>query len=272
MENPDARTIYRHRLPTRLWHWTNALALLILLMSGLMIFNAHPRLYWGKYGANFDTPWLQIGSTATGGHVVVGPVEVPTGGVLGRWKDKQGIERTRAFPWWATLPSDYSLAAARRWHFLFACVLVLSGLGFVIASLVNRHLQRDLAPTRKDLRPAHIWEDIKDHFRLKFHDADDPGRYNTLQKFSYLGVIFGLIPLMVLTGLTMSPGFNSTLPWLLDLFGGRQSARSIHFLCAFGLLGFFFVHIVMVVLAGPVNEVRSIVTGWYRPPAERSHD
>ena len=81
-------------------------------------------------------------------------------------------------------------------------------------------------------------------------------------------MIFALIPLMILTGLTMSPGFDAAFPWLLDLFGGRQSARSIHFLCAFGLLGFIVVHLVMVVLAGPVNEIRSMLSGWFRVPPE----
>lgn len=263
---------YRHRLPTRLWHWLNALAVFILLMSGLMIFNAHPRLYWGRYGANFDHAWLQIGPTATGGHLVVGPIDVPTTGVLGRWHDAQGRVQTRAFPYWATLPSHYSLAGARRWHFLFAWVLGLSGAAFVVASLVNRHFRRDLVPTRSELRPRHLWADIKDHARLRLPTGDAAGRYNILQKLSYDVVIFGLIPLMILTGLTMGPGFDATFPWLLVLFGGRQSARSLHFLAASGLLGFIVVHLVMVVLAGPVREIRSMLTGWVRlPPARRRH-
>jgi thiosulfate reductase cytochrome b subunit len=91
-------------------------------------------------------------------------------------------------------------------------------------------------------------------------------RYNTLQKLSYFGVIFLLLPVVILTGLTMSPGMDAAWPWLLDLFGGRQSARSIHFIVAFLLVLFVLVHVVMVVLAGPVNEVRSMLTGWYRVP------
>ena len=260
--------LYRHRLPTRLWHWLNALSIFILLMSGLMIFNAHPRLYWGRYGANYDTAWLQIGPSATGGQIVLGRVALPTTGVLGRWTDRNGAVQTRAFPWWATLPSSYSLAGARRWHFLFAWVLVLGGVAYAIASLLNRHFRRDLLPTAEELRPRHIWRDIRDHARLRLPTGDAAGRYNILQKLAYDLVIFLLIPLMILTGLTMSPGFNATLPWLLDLFGGRQSARSIHFLCAMGLLGFIVVHLAMVVVAGPVNEVRSMVTGWFRPPPE----
>ena len=252
-----------------MWHWLNALTLLILLMSGLMIFNAHPRLYWGRYGANFDRPWLQIGATPSGGgHVVIGSASVPTTGVLGHWKDQQGNIQTRAFPWWATLPSRYSLAGARRWHFLFAWVLVLGGFAYVVASLLNRHFRRDLLPTREEIKPRHIWQDIKDHARLRLPTGDAAGRYNILQKLSYDLVIFVLIPLMILTGLSMGPGFNAAFPWALALFGGRQSARSLHFLSAMGLLGFTIVHLVMVVLAGPVNELRSMITGWFRPPPE----
>ena len=261
--------LYRHRLPTRLWHWLNALSVFILLMSGLMIFNAHPRLYWGKYGANFDRPWLVIGPTPTGGRVVIGTVAIPTTGVLGRWKDKDGHVQTRAFPYWATIPSRYSLAGARRWHFVFAWMLGLSGLGYVIASLINRHFKRDLLPSREELKPRHIWADIKDHARLRLPTGDKAARYNILQKLAYVSVVFVAIPLMVATGLTMGPGFNATFPWLLDLFGGRQSARSIHFLCAFALLAFIIVHLVMVLLAGPLNELRSMITGWFRTPPDR---
>jgi thiosulfate reductase cytochrome b subunit len=273
-ERRDGPWLYRHLLPTRLWHWLNALSILIMLMSGLMIFNAHPRLYWGQYGANFDRPWLQIGGTPDGrGHVVIGRhIEIPTTGVLGRWTDPQGRVSTRAFPYWMTLPSRYSLSAARRWHFLFAWVLVLGGLVYVIASLINRHFRRDLLPSRREVAPRHIWQDIKDHARLRFPRGEAAAHYNILQKLSYALVIFGLIPLMILTGLTMGPGFNATFPQLLVLFGGRQSARSIHFLCAGGLVLFVFVHLAMVVLAGPIREIRSMITGWFKLPPERAHD
>jgi thiosulfate reductase cytochrome b subunit len=265
--------LYRHRLPTRLWHWLNALSIFILLMSGLMIFNAHPRLYWGKYGANFDQAWLQIGGTPDArGHVVIGKhIEIPTTGVLGRWTDPQGRVSTRAFPYWMTLPSRYSLSAARRWHFVFAWVLFVGGLVYVIASLINRHFRRDLLPARTEVAPSHIWQDVKDHARLRFPTGEAAARYNILQKLSYGIVIFGLIPLMILTGLTMGPGFNATFPQLLTVFGGRQSARSIHFLCAMGLVTFIFVHLAMVILAGPIREVRSMITGWFKLPPERHH-
>lgn len=235
---PLGQMSYRHRLPTRLWHWVNALTIFVMLMSGLMIFNAHPHLYWGQYGANFDHPWLTF--------------------------------HNRPFPGWATIPSTYNLAAARRWHLAFAWVLTLGLILFLVASLINRHAVRDLAPRPDEVRPSHIWHDIQQHARLRFPTGEASLRYNILQKLSYVGVIFVLLPLMVLTGLTMSPAMDAAWPWLVELFGGRQSARSIHFICAAALLAFILVHLMMVLLAGPINEIGSMITGRFRVPPDRS--
>lgn len=232
------RIAYRHRLPTRIWHWVNAVTVFVMIMSGLMILNAHPRLYWGQFGANFDHAWLKFGA--------------------------------RPFPGWATIPSGYDLASARIWHFAFAWVLVIGLVAFLLTSLWNRHVQRDLAPTPGELAPKHVWQDIKQHARLHFPTGDAALRYNTLQKISYVAVIFIFLPLMILTGLTMSPSMDAAWPWLLDLFGGRQSARSIHFIVATLILGFIIVHLVMVVLAGPLNEIWSMISGRFRVPPERS--
>ena len=231
-------TAYRHRLPTRLWHWVNAITVFVMIMSGLMILNAHPRLYWGEYGANFDHAWIDFGR--------------------------------RPFPGWATIPSRYNLAAGRIWHLAFAWLLVIGLVGFLLTSLWNRHVQRDLLPDRAELRPRHIWEDIKEHARLRFPTGEAALRYNTLQKISYAAVIFLFLPLMILTGLAMSPSIDAAWPWLPDLFGGRPSARSVHFIVAAAILGFIIVHLIMVVLAGPVNEIWSMISGRFRIPADRS--
>ncbi|KMS56935.1 cytochrome b/b6 domain-containing protein [Sphingobium cupriresistens] len=231
----EAGVVKRHRLSTRLWHWLNALLLYVLFTSGLGIFNAHPRLYWGQYGANFDVAWLTL-------------------------------ER---FPGWITLPGHYSLALSRHWHLAAAPLFAFALLAYMLWSLANRHIARDLAFRRGELAPRHVWQDIRDHARLRFPTGQTALRYNVLQKASYIGVIFIALPLVILTGLTMSPGMNAAWPWLLDLFGGRQSARSIHFIAAFALAAFFLVHILMVVLAGPLNEVRSMITGRYRVPEDR---
>jgi thiosulfate reductase cytochrome b subunit len=266
---PPRRIAYRHRLPTRIWHWINALTVFVMLMSGLMIFNAHPRLYWGQYGANADQPWLEIGSTQDSGFLRVGALTVATTGVLGYRTEASGAVNRSAFPGWATIPSTYNLAAARRWHLGFAWLLVAGLVLFLLVSLWNRHVQRDLAPTSKELAPGHVWHDIKEHARLRFPAGDAALKYNILQKISYVSVIFVALPLMLLTGLAMSPAMDAAWPWLLDLFGGRQSARSIHFLCAAGIALFILVHLIMVALAGPLNEIGSMITGRFRVPAER---
>ncbi|MET0270635.1 MAG: cytochrome b/b6 domain-containing protein [Sphingomonas sp.] len=258
--------MHRHRLSTRIWHWLNALTVIVMLMSGLMIFNAHPRLYWGRYGANYDPAWMEIGSTGDAGYLRVGAITVPTTGVLGYWHAKDGSVQRRAFPHWATIPSYYSLAGARRWHLFFAWALVVPGLLYWLWSFANRHVQRDLAPSRAELSPRHIWHDVKEHARLRFPKGEAALKYNILQKLSYLAVLFGLLPLLVLTGLAMSPGMDAAWGWLLDLFGGRASARSLHFIAMALLAGFIVVHLLMVLLAGPWNEMRSIVTGRYRLP------
>lgn len=260
--------IKRHRLSTRLWHWTNALTLLVMLMSGLMIFNAHPRLYWGQYGANTDPAWLVIDDVGDTGFVEFAGVRMETTGVLGIWRDREGEVKRRAFPHWITIPSSYDLQAARRWHFTFAWILAIALTLYMLRSLWNGHVLRDLHIRKSEWSPRHIWHDITEHARLRFPTGAAAKDYNILQKISYIGVIFILLPLIILTGLTMSPAMNAAWPILLDIFGGRQSARSLHFIVAFLLVAFFFVHMAMVVLAGPINEVRSMITGKYRLPGK----
>lgn len=261
--------VKRHRWPVRLWHWINAVMVIVMLMSGLMIFNAHGRLYWGQYGANSDQAWLEIGSTGSAGYLRVGAVQVPTTGVLGHWRNGDGVVQRRAFPGWATIPTGYSLSAARRWHLFFAWLLVVPGIAFWLWSFVRGHV-RDLTPTRTEMAPRHVWADIRNHARLRFPAGRAALKYNILQKTSYFGVVFLILPLLVLTGLAMSPAMDAAWPWLLDLFGGRQSARSLHFIAMVALAAFIVVHLLMVVLAGPVNEIRSMVTGWFRLPPERA--
>ena len=274
MDEPAAmpRVVKRHRLSTRLWHWVNALALIVMLMSGLMIFNAHPRLYWGQYGANADPAWMQIGSDAQGGYLLLGSARIGTTGVLGRWTDGEGRVQNRAFPGWATIPPTYNLAAARRWHLFFAWILGVALLVFLVRALWNRHAQHDLRPRLTELAPRHLWREIRDHARLRFPTGEAALRYNSLQKISYFAVIFILLPLVIMTGIAMSPGMNAAWGWLIDLTGGRQSARSIHFIAAMLLALFTLVHLVMVVLAGPINELRSMITGWYRVPRAKEAD
>ena len=260
-------TIYRHRLVTRITHWINLACIALLLMSGMQIFNAHPRLYWGQYGADFDNAFIEMTATDNGhGGVIgvtrIGPLTLTTTGVLGASKD-QGQMTARGFPAWLTLPSYQDLATGRRWHFFLAWLFVANGLAYLVFGALSGHFRRDLAPRREELTPRHILRDIWDHIRLKHPAGEEAKRYNTLQKFAYLAVVFLILPMMLLTGLTMSPGMDAALPWLLDLFGGRQSARTLHFLTADLIVLFIIVHVVEVLISGVWNEMRSMITGWY---------
>lgn len=218
----------RHAFGTRIWHWINLISVAILFMSGLNISNAHNGLYWGSSGFAPGQEWLTVPD----------------------------------FPGWATIPGYYSLAAARDWHLLFAWPFAFGLLAFLIWSLVNRHVPRDLVIKRREWNWPAIREDIRQHLKLNFdHGA---GKYNFLQKLAYGLVIFIMLPLLILTGLMMSPAMNANWPILLDVLGGRQSARSIHFICAFALFGFFILHVALVILSGPIGQLRDMITGGKR--------
>ena len=148
------------------------------------------------------------------------------------------------------------------WHFFFAWLLVFDGLIYLIYSLALGHLWGDLVPSVRQVR--RIGTSILDHLRLRFPRGAEAKQYNVLQRLSYLAIVFVIFPLLILTGVTMSPGLDAAFPFLTAVFGGRQSARSIHFACAFLLLGFAVVHITMVLLSGPWNNMRSMITGWYK--------
>ena len=257
--------VRRHSLTVRITHWINAISLAFLLLSGLQIFNAHPHLYWGQQ-SDFGHGWLSIGAYESGGRLygvtMVGNTAVHTTGFLGASKVGD-VWMARAFPPWLTLPAQQYLALGRRWHFFFAWVFAINLAIYLASALLRGHLRRDLAPTFAQLKPGHVLHEIWDHMRLRFPKGEEARRYNVLQKGAYLGVVLVLLPVMILSGMTMSPSLDADFPWLVDLFAGRQSARSIHFISASLIVLFFLVHIVMVVLSGTWNNVRSMITGRY---------
>jgi thiosulfate reductase cytochrome b subunit len=256
----------RHSALVRITHWVNVFCFSLLLMSGAQIFNAHPRLYWGEYGADNDHAWLSIDSLQSGagwrGVVHVGSLTIESTGLLGASKEN-GALTPRGFPAWLTVPSYQDLAAGRRWHLFFAWLFAINGAVYLVGGLVKRHFRRDLLPTKAELAPAHLVHEVVAHAQLNFPKGEAARRYNVLQKLSYMGVAFVLLPLMVLTGLTMSPGLDSAFHVLLDVFGGRPSARSLHFICASLLIVFVVVHVVMVLVSGVWNNLRSMITGKY---------
>lgn len=260
---PTTRLVRRHTRITRITHWLWAACLFFLLLTGLQIFNAHPVLYWGdQSGFEFDNTVLRIGARDGDGTVELFGLRMGGLGVLGYSNGE-----IRAFPHWATIPSGIDLATGRVIHFFFAWLFLVVLIVWFIGALVAGHVQRDLV-----MRRAHwsgLWADLSAHARFRFRH---PPRYGPLQRLSYGIVLFALFPLVILTGIAMSPGANAVAPWLPDLLGGRQSARTLHFVCAVALFGFVLVHVAMVILAGPVNEMRAIVTGWYRAEMEEKND
>jgi thiosulfate reductase cytochrome b subunit len=222
------RTVLRHRAPLRWMHWINAVCLLALVGSGLQVLNAHPALYWGET-SDFAHPVLAF---------------------------RDGI------PGWTTIPGYRSLALGRRWHFFFAWLWVINGACYLAWSLASRHLRDDLAPGRADWRG--IGRSVLDHLRFRHPQGEAALRYNPLQKLAYLGVVFVLAPLAILTGLSMSPQLDTVLGGWLQLVGGRQSARTLHFGAMALFMLFFAVHLLMVVYAGPLNHVRAMLTGRLR--------
>ena len=215
----------RHALSTRLWHWLNLLCVVVLFMSGLTISNAHRRLYWGDWGFEASQAWLMV----------------------------------PRFPDWMTIPGYYSLAVARDWHILMAWPFALGLLFMWIAMMVNRHFKRDIVTKRREWRPSAIWRDVVEHLKLNFYHHE--GKYNFLQKLAY-GLVLGVfLPMMIFTGISISPGMEPTFGWLVDLLGGRQSARSLHFIFAFAIAGFFIVHVLLVILSGPIRQMQDMITG-----------
>ena len=263
------RVIYRHSALVRITHWINAICFVFLLMSGLQIFNAYPALNWG-IRSDFDKPILALKGRQEDDGSIKGVTTIlgksfTTTGFLGASRDESGQLAERGFPSWITIPSYQDLATGRRWHFFFAWLLVLNGAVYAANLFARRHL-KDFVPSGRELQsiPSSIWQ----HLRLRFPKGDEARHYNVLQKLAYLFVIIAL-PVLVLAGLTMSPAIDATFPWLLSLFGGRQSARTIHFIAAFYLVGFVVVHIVMVLISGFLNNMVSMITGRYAIEEER---
>ncbi|WP_183505107.1 cytochrome b/b6 domain-containing protein [Methylobacterium brachythecii] len=255
---------FRHPLVIRVAHWINVVCLAVLLMSGLQIFNAHPALYWGSK-STFDSPALaitddQTDSGASRGVVQIGGRTFDTTGWLGL-STYRGESAARAFPAWITLPASQNLATGRRWHFLFAWAFVINGLIYLLYGIGSGQLRRRIVPDGDQIR--HFGASIREHLLLRFPKGEEARRYNVLQKLTYLVVVLVLLPLMLLTGLGMSPGVNAAFPFILDVFGGRQSARTIHFITVNLLVLFVIVHVLLVIVSGLWNNMRSMVTGWY---------
>jgi len=254
------RTVYRYNLVTRLAHWVWLIAFLVLVSSGLQIFNAAPYLDASDKSSpahrvlSIDSPGQGVGTTTVFGRTFT------TTGWLGWTDDGMGSQGARAFPGWITIPAYQDLADGRRWHFFFAWVASVCWLAWLVSSALKGNLAEMI------LRPSDIpklWP--MQAYYLKLRKEPPPhGTYNPLQKAAYTSIGLVITPLVVLTGLALSPGIDAIAAPLTWVFGGRQFARLWHFAGMLLLIGFFVVHTFQVATQGLINQMRSMVTGWYR--------
>ena len=238
-----------HRLWTRICHWVVALSIFVLGFSGFVILMAHPRLYWGEVG-NALTPAI---------------LELP----ISDNHRPEGWEQGAVFTEIPGTPISanrmYRIFNENSWarslHFLAAWFFVVAGAYYAFAGLVSGHIRRNLLPRARELSPALLWQDVKAHIRLQFGSAGGGLPYGLLQRCAYSSVAFVLLPFMVVSGLTMSPAITAAYPILLDVFGGYQSARTLHF-AGFVFLGLFlFIHVAMVALTGFRRQLRAMTLG-----------
>jgi thiosulfate reductase cytochrome b subunit len=223
IQNSGVLDSRRHSALVRVTHWIHTLSFLALAVSGIAILLAHPRLYWGETGAK-GSPSL---------------IDLPLPFVL-----------------------ELQIRGPGRYlHFLSAWVCVLAGLLYVLFGLFTRHFRENLVPAKADLRWSSISRVARRHLRLQRPSEEEALRYNVLQRLTYLAVVFLLFPLIIATGLGMSPAFTSVFPIFATAFGGQQSARTVHFFVAAALVLFLLVHITMVCLAGFKHRMRAMITG-----------
>jgi thiosulfate reductase cytochrome b subunit len=238
----------RHRFWVRISHWLITVSFLLLAFTGFEILMVHPRLYWGEVG-NDLTPAL---------------LELP----ISRNYKHQGYEASTPFFAGQNSPVSasrtYDIFNQNGWgrslHFLSAWMLVAVGLVYLVIGIFTGHFRNRLVPERGQFTLRLLWQDFKGHLHKQF-TANVPGNYNLLQRYAYMAVIFLLLPLIVLTGLTMAPAIVAAFPFLLDMFGGTQSARTIHFFASFAVELFLIVHVIMVIRSGFKQQMRAMTIG-----------
>jgi thiosulfate reductase cytochrome b subunit len=255
------RRIYKYAVATRVGHWFWVLAFGVLVSSGLQIFNATPHLDASDSSdprrrvLSIDSPIDGLGTTTIFGRTF------KTTRILGWTTDGLGGYASRAFPSWITIPAYQDLADGRRWHFFFAWIAIAAYVTYLVSSAIRGNL-KELVLRPRDL--PKLWP--MQAYYLKLRKKPPPyGLYNPLQKASYSLILFVIAPLVVLTGISLSPGVDAIAHPLTFLFGGRQFVRLWHFTGMILLIGFWLIHTFQVATQGVINELRSMITGWYRP-------
>ena len=230
-------------------HWIATFSFLLLVFTGAEILMVHPRLYWGEVGNGLTPAWIELPISKNYRH----------GGWEGREAFFSGADAPVSEA--RTFRTFNQNSWGRSLHFLAGWGLVAAGVVYFLAGIVSGHFRRHLIPRRTELRPMALWAEVLDHVRLRVRSATGGPDYGRLQKCAYFGVVFIAFPGAVLTGFAMSPAITAAHPWLLNLWGGYQSARTVHFLLAVALVLFLAVHVVMVVKSGFRRQMRAMTLG-----------
>jgi thiosulfate reductase cytochrome b subunit len=238
-----------HAVWVRICHWTIAASVLVLGVSGFLILMVHPRLYWGQVGNDLTPAFLEL---------PISDNHRPAG-----WQPAVTFSELANAP--ISANRTYEIFNQNGWarslHFLAGWFLVVPGMLYVLVGLMTGHLGRDLLPRRGDFAPRALWQDLKDHLGARSGSFGAGAPYGRLQRWAFTTVALIALPFMVLTGLTMSPAVTAAHPLLLDIFGGHQSARTLHFFGFAALALFLAVHVGMVVLTGFGREMRAMIVG-----------
>ena len=232
----------RHFVFVRITHWINTICFFALLLTGIEIVISHPRFYWGETGNVTTTPLFKIPIPSS-------RALVPTG-------------------YGYVLPDQNGWS--RALHFQSAWLGVLTGLFYAICGLFTGHFRKNLLPSKAELSWRGLWQEAADRLRFKRPSEAEGSSYNVLQRLSYLFVIFVLFPLVIWTGLALSPAFDSAFPATVNLLGGRQSARTLHFFVSVALVLFLVIHLMMIFLAGFWSRTRAMITGRIGTRKERT--
>lgn len=240
----------KHTRWVRVTHWIVTASFLVLVFSGVEILMVHPRLYWGEAGNDLTPPLVELPISRNykhNGWETNGPF----------FEDVAGAPISAS--------RTYDIFNQNGWgrslHFLSGWFLVAAGVVYLLLGIFSNHLRRNIVPRKAEFSPASIRQDLVDHLRFRIPPATGGPDYGFLQKASYLGIVFLALPLAVITGLTMSPAVAAAFPFLLDVFGGHQSARTIHFVGFVALILFLLVHVAMTVRSGFVRQMRGMTLG-----------
>jgi thiosulfate reductase cytochrome b subunit len=238
-----------HARWVRLSHWIVAMSVLTLAVSGFVILMAHPRLYWGVAGNDLTPALFELPIDRNYRH--------------GGWEKSVAFFAQTSSP--VSASRTYDIFNENSWgrslHFLAGWFLALTGAAYLVAGIHTGHFRQHLLPSADELTGRRAWKDLVGHLRFKFAPTTGGPPYGILQKWSYAGVIFLALPLMIFTGLAMSPAITIAYPFLSDIFGGSQSARTIHFFVFAALILFIVVHVLMVALSGFRRQMRAMTIG-----------